>query len=114
MVIHAVEHGQVKTLCLEKEFGSLNAVYARLEDQLQASQLGSAEVVPTAGEAAPGRSTRAGEVEIITATTSLVAAVAPIVIAWFQSRHFDVEKSEETRADGTRIVKTRIRRGVSS
>ena len=99
---------------LRDEFGSLNAVYSHLENRLDTSQPGNAEVVPASGEALTGEATRAGVVEIVTATAALVTAVAPIVVAWFRSRNFEVETFEETRADGTRVVHTRIRRGASS
>jgi hypothetical protein len=98
---------------IRAELGSMNAFHERLETLLAREFDNQARLSETAGEDIDGSNLRGGEtVEIIGELAGIIAAVAPIVIAWIKSRSLEIEETIETRKSGMVVRKLRVRRGA--
>jgi hypothetical protein len=98
---------------IRAELGSMSAFHDRLEGILLRELGDYVSISESSQDDAGEGGLRGGDiVEIITAVTGMLAAVAPIVIAWIRSRGFEVQEKIETRKSGTVLHSLRVRRGA--
>jgi hypothetical protein len=78
-----VEIDPTATIEIQEEFGTVNSFKERLLSNLL-SHTGKIQI----GELSPDSSAKGGMVEIVSATTPLLATIAPIIIAWIKSNNY--------------------------
>ena len=93
------------------ELGSLNVFNDRLAGLVERESDGRASLSAVSATV-DGTATRSGVIEVITAVSGLITALAPIVVAWIRSRGFKTEETTETHPDGTVVQKIRVCRGA--
>jgi hypothetical protein len=99
---------------IARELGTVNKFYDRFGDHLASETAHAAQLVRSPQALSSEDKSKGGPVEIVVATTALVQAVAPIVIAYFRNRYScDVSITKSKRKDGSVARTVRVRRGSS-